>query len=83
MNGSRRYSADLPQGGLEVPCFLIFTAKSLKDADKAKELILSSLTNKVLEQCERLSVSQPGVIQSDTATLNTVAEIVQFSNLCS
>ena len=60
--------------------FLIFTAKSLKDADKAKELILSSLTNKVLEQYERLSVSQPGVIQSDTATLNTVAETVQFSN---
>ena len=60
--------------------FFNFTAKSLKDADKAKELILSSLTNKVLEQYERLSVSQPGVIQSDTATLNTVAETVQFSN---
>ena len=80
VNGSRRYSADLPQGGLKVPRFLTFTAKSLKDADKAKELILSSLTNKVLEERERLSVSQPGVIQSDTATLNTVAETVQFSN---
>ena len=26
-NGGRRYSADLPQGGLEIPCTLTFTGK--------------------------------------------------------
>ena len=30
VNGSRRYSADLPQGGLEVPCFLILLQRVLK-----------------------------------------------------
>ena len=28
VSGSRRYSSDLPQGGLEIPCEVIFTAKA-------------------------------------------------------
>ena len=28
VSGRRRYSSDLPQGGLEVPCQLLFSAKS-------------------------------------------------------
>lgn len=28
VNGSRHYSADLPQGGLEIPCILKFMAKT-------------------------------------------------------
>ena len=28
VSGSRRYSADLPQGGLEIPCKLLFKAKA-------------------------------------------------------
>ncbi len=27
VNGSRRYSVDLPQGGLEVPCILVFSGE--------------------------------------------------------
>jgi len=27
VNGSRRYSADLPQGGVEIPCTLLFEAQ--------------------------------------------------------
>ena len=38
MTGSRRYSADLPQGGLEIPCKFIFTGIS-KDIEKVKKLI--------------------------------------------
>ena len=37
VNGDRRYSADLPQGGLEIPCRLVFTAKTSVEADKAKK----------------------------------------------
>ena len=40
VSGSRRYSADLPQGGLEIPCNLTFKAK-------AKEI-------KKLERCLKL-----------------------------
>ena len=32
VNGNRRYSADLIQGGLEIPCLLIFGAKNASEA---------------------------------------------------
>ena len=35
--GGRRYSSDLPQGGLEIPCKLKFTGKS-KEVQKVKTL---------------------------------------------
>lgn len=38
VNGSRRYSRDLPQGGLEVPCILIFSGEAVL-VDKVKNLI--------------------------------------------
>ena len=40
--GSRRYSEDLPQGGLEIPCTLKFQG-SAKDVDKVKKLIESTM----------------------------------------
>ena len=43
VNGSRRYLADLIQGGLEIPCLLIFCAKNVYEAQKTKELLESSL----------------------------------------
>ena len=42
ITGCRRYSADLIQGGLEVPCHLIFTGDS-KYSLKAQKLIESAL----------------------------------------
>ena len=35
--GGRRYSSDLPQEGLEIPCELVFTGKS-KEIEKVKTL---------------------------------------------
>ena len=47
VNGYRRYSSDLPQGGLEIPCVLIFSetfsAKSNNESDKARKLLESML----------------------------------------
>ena len=37
ITGARRYSADLPQGGLEIPCLLLFKA-SPKEVKKLKKL---------------------------------------------
>ena len=37
VTGPRRYSADLPQGGLEIPCKLLFTAKA-REIDKLHTL---------------------------------------------
>ena len=37
VTGAKRYSVDLPQGGLEVPCSLLLKAK-LKEIEKFKKL---------------------------------------------
>ena len=38
ISGSRQYSADLPQGGLELPCRLIFSG-SAKEISKLENLL--------------------------------------------
>ena len=38
VTGTRRYSVDLPQGGLEIPCKLFFTAEAL-EVDKLHMLL--------------------------------------------
>ena len=40
VNGACRYSADLPQGGLEIPCVLRFTAKTQSEAAKTESLLV-------------------------------------------
>ena len=45
-NGRRRYSPDLIQGGLKVPCKLTFGLQSSAECEKAKKLICSSLAKK-------------------------------------
>ncbi len=42
VTGSRRYSNDLPQGGLEVPCLLTFEG-SAKEVGRAEKLVRSAL----------------------------------------
>ena len=43
VNGNRRYSLDLPQGGLEVPCILTFSTPQAYESEKTKKLVESSL----------------------------------------
>lgn len=43
ITGSRRYSADLPQGGMEIPCVLTFKSSSHKECDKAVKLLNMTL----------------------------------------
>ena len=47
VNGGRRYSHDLPQGGLEVLCLMRFqgTAKDVQKVEKSATLALSSKTS--------------------------------------
>ena len=42
VTGSMRYSIDLPQGGLEIPCSLLFKA-NLKEINKLKRLLRGRL----------------------------------------
>ena len=41
VSGHRRFSEDLPQGGLEIPCTMVFTGEAKRTA-KAKDLIESA-----------------------------------------
>ena len=43
VDGHRRYSEDLPQGGLEVPCKLVFEIEDLQVCKKTEDLIRASL----------------------------------------
>ena len=43
ITGEQRYSHDLPQGGLEFPCKLLFTGKS-KEINKLKRLFTHKTT---------------------------------------
>ena len=49
ITGSRCHSSDLPQGGLEIPCILIFTTKCAELRDKTKKVLESVLSVKVCE----------------------------------
>ena len=65
VNGRRRYSSDLPQGGLELPCVLRFMTISSDEGKKAKKLIESTL---------RVEVSEVPLLPVSVSTENTVEE---------
>ena len=64
VTGHRRYSRDLPQGGVEIPCTLVFQGNS-KYVEKAKNLLTASkapfTTSKTIDKVESSSTG-------DTAT---------------
>ena len=51
VSGSRRYSQDLPQVGLEIPCLLRFRGTA-KDIQKMKKLATLALSSKTSSKCE-------------------------------
>ena len=54
VNGARRYSADLEQGGLEIPCSLIFRGITNKSIEKIK----GKLNKEPKECCEAVVQSE-------------------------
>ena len=62
VNGTRHYSADLPQGGLEIPCVLNFTAKTQSEAAKTERLLISALnvaSTGISKEAQMISSSVP------------------------
>ena len=96
--GSRHYSADLPQGGLEVPCMLTFRTSNAKDVEKVKNLIDQESTSfptliKVgaIEKTEDLNCSVPKLPSSNSCSVENNAKILEdcstivlkdFTNSC-
>ena len=69
---SQRYSADLPQGGLEIPCILVFTG-SVKEVSKVAKLVSAALPT---VSSDRLEVQQSRPFKVDT--VQTVYEDEDF-----
>ncbi len=61
VTSTRRYSADLPQGGLEIPCILIFegVAKDIAKLDKLVKYALSASTTETTTSTTAVTESQP------------------------
>ena len=75
VNGSRRYSADLPQGGLEIPCILTFQMTNAELSDKSKKLIEDSLAMniKILKkENENMRVEPPDPVPSSSQSVHRV-----------
>ena len=75
VNGNRRYSADLIQGGLEIPCLLIFGSKNANKALKTKELLQSSL-----KLCVQLVDDIPEILQGCKTTVGSEQQSSQPQN---
>ena len=52
VDGRRRYSTDLPQGGMEIQCKLIFSTRSAVDCEKLKKLVIASLSETRNQEAE-------------------------------
>lgn len=57
VTGTRHYSVDLPQGGLEIPCKLIFSGHARLIA-KVQKLLQEAITSGLLTSCNDDSVLQ-------------------------
>ena len=66
VNGHRKYSEDLPQGGLEVPCQLLFSIESEPICKKTEQLIQSSFALNGVEYSGNL-INNGGKPLADTS----------------
>ena len=71
VDGPRRYSSDLPQGGLELLCKLLFRAPSLLESNKMKKLIQSAMEKSVLEPAKNEPTLQSSTTDSQFTMENT------------
>ena len=69
--GPRRYSSDLPQGGLELLCKLLFHAPSLLESNKMKKLIQSAMEKSLLEPADNEPTLQSSTTDSQLTTEDT------------
>ena len=77
VDGSHRYSSDIPQGGLEIPCIFTFTAQSSVEGSKAEKLIELML----LAKCSKV----PNPVQGKTcaADLPSITSSEEKENIYS
>ena len=71
VTGSRCYSSDLEKGGLEIPCKLVFSIESEKEANKTRKRLEATLS--IVVAMDTLSIRDTST--TDLATDNQAVEI--------
>ena len=83
VSGSRRYSSDSPQGGLEIPYILKFTASNFNEADKARRQ-LESMLQTCTSECTSTTTPSSEVVapmvsnQSEDQSLSSTSVDSEF-----
>lgn len=83
VSGGKRYSQDLPQGGLEIPCLLRFqgTAKDIPKVEKLATLALSSKSSSKPESPPSLEPPTKKVrVDADTPDNKSTCTLVDNAN---
>ena len=84
MNAPRQYSSDLPQGGLELLCKVLFSAPSLLESNKIKKLVQSAKEKSHLEPAILTSNSHPTSMDGTTtepSVMDCSSATTQFNDL--
>ena len=77
MNGHRRYSVDLVQGGLEIPCILIYTIDDEKEWVKTKRVININLGLITADSMDGLvNLEFLASVESQLQLCNVVAHVI-------
>ena len=74
VDGSRRYSADLPQGGVEIPCKLIYSTRSAVDCEKLKKQVLASTITEVRKDVDKANETDEGIEWAESRTVSTIIQ---------
>lgn len=78
VTGSRRYSSDLPQGGLEIPCIIKFVGNK-KDVDRVNSLALKVLNYDTEPPPKKAKVQEDKAITQEACKVDgTTTELNQI-----
>ena len=77
ITGSRRYSSDLEQGGLEIPCTLVFSTGNKEEANKARNRLEATLS--IAVAIDTVAIMNSG--DTDSIPLNCHASGVSLTFL--
>ena len=82
VDGPRHYSADFPQGSLELPCKLMLIAPNALECNKMEKLVLSSLDMDHLEPVQNEATNnQPAISKSVEPSVTTIPQTMLSRNL--
>ena len=75
INGNRRYSHDLPQGGLEIPCVLTFRGGSILTITKVQKLIQQVPSTNTEPTCTEIETVDVDTVEFNRAKRSKTVDL--------